>query len=407
MNTYFYKFKKGFFAATDFLASSAMNACNIGFKSGGNDKNYLQSYKIEESYDNPTVFKCVNLISNTIANVDWYVEKDFEITNTNITDRILKEANNALNSPIKFKGITPAVFKYQIARLFSLTSCVPIAVTRRKNRLFDCAIVLDKHDIEYVQNDNGIAQYIVKNGFNGISETVFDTEETYFNSNTPINNYIFKIMVPSFKRGFNGGDSVLFSIYDDIKISKILRQRFLDVIEKGGLTKHIIAIDGNLSLSKYESLKKEIAGSNDLIYAPGVDLKITALPSELNTLKDAVLDDSRDKRIASAFGVPFSLVGIGDYKARYKDNMNDIIISFFQDVITPRYLKPIEESLSLHLLPKGLKLKFDVDSIPKLQAARALGLRNLNDVNSLSINEKREMYDFPPIAKGDKISDIR
>ena len=188
-----------------------------------------------------------------------------------------------------------------------------------KRQLFDSAIVLDKHDIEYVQNDNGIAQYIVKNDFNGISETVFDTEETYFNSNTPINNYIFKIMVPSFKRGFNGGDSVLFSIYDDIKISKILRQRFLDVIEKGGLTKHIIAIDGNLSLSKYESLKKEIAGSNDLIYAPGVDLKITTLPSELNTLKDAVLDDSRDKRIASAFGVPFSLVGIGDYKARYKD----------------------------------------------------------------------------------------
>lgn len=347
--------------------------------------------------DSDVVYKCVSIISNTVANVAWFVEADPDYAGPAIPDAKIKEANAAVQSPIRFSGLTPSILKYRIARLFALTSYVPILVARERNSLFSALRLLDTQEIELLETDNGEKYYSVIED-RMADPKIYNTVEDFFSNQIEIDSYIFPIKIDSLRGYSEGGDSILYRIYPYIKILNTLKNQLYEASSASIGGKAVVGVTGFIMDKEHQrDLKESLSDRSYIKIVEGLSGSVQNIPSEFNEILKALDAEILERNIASAFGVPNALVGIGDNKSVYKDNMNDIIISFFQEVIIPRYLKPISEALTLNLLPEGMRLRFDEDTIPKLQIARAQGLANLEKVSSLTNNEKREMFGFPPL----------
>jgi HK97 family phage portal protein len=107
------------------------------------------------------------------------------------------------------------------------------------------------------------------------------------------------------------------------------------------------------------------------------------------------------REIAQAYGVPAMLVGVpGDATfANYKEARYHL----WEETILP-FLDYLTDELNAWLVPQfgsGLRLYYDIDGIPALSARRYEAWRKVQNVNFLTINEKREALGYPPITGGD------
>ena len=166
---------------------------------------------------------------------------------------------------------------------------------------------------------------------------------------------------------------------------------------------------GILSESQYDRLKRELEESyqgarnagRPMVLEGGLDWKAMSLsPKDMDFL-DAKHAAARE--IALAFGVPPMLLGIpGDNTYA---NYREAHLALWRVSVLPLASR-IGAALSHWLAPafgEGLMLAVDTDRIEALAADRAALWERVAAAAFLTVNEKREMVGFGPIAGGDAL----
>lgn len=109
------------------------------------------------------------------------------------------------------------------------------------------------------------------------------------------------------------------------------------------------------------------------------------------------------REIAQVYGVPPMLVGVpGD--ATFS-NYKEARYHLWEDTILP-HLEMIKGELNQWLAPyfgNNLILDFDTDSIPALAPKREALWSKIEKASFLTINEKRELFGYPKIPRGDQL----
>jgi HK97 family phage portal protein len=161
--------------------------------------------------------------------------------------------------------------------------------------------------------------------------------------------------------------------------------------------------DRYLSEEEFNRLKKQIHekysghlnAGKPLILEGGLDWKEMSM-----TPKDMDFAESKDtaaREIALACGVPPQLLGIkGD---NTYSNMQEARIALWEETIIP-LLDNVSDSLSSwlsHWLEEDLIIDFDRDAISAIRSRRDTLWSKINEVNFMTINEKRELLGLSPL----------
>lgn len=188
----------------------------------------------------------------------------------------------------------------------------------------------------------------------------------------------------------------------------------LSLLQNGGRPSGALQINSreNLTLDQLENLRSDLRSTYEgstnagrlMILDGDFEWKEMGLsPKDLDFISGKNLSA---REIAQAFGIPPMLVGVpGDATfANYKEAR----FHLWEDVIIP-LLDHLCDEFNHWLLPKygqhGLKLSFDMDSIPALAPRRESAWKRIEDASFLTINEKRKALGYEPIEGADTIGD--
>lgn len=166
--------------------------------------------------------------------------------------------------------------------------------------------------------------------------------------------------------------------------------------------------EGNLSEEQFARLKDELEESfqgaknagRPLLLEGGLDWKAMSLsPRDMDFFEAR---NSAAREIALAFGVPPQLLGIpGD---NTYSNYQEANRAFWRQTILPLLRRTAQsfESWMQKLYGNELELGFDEGTITALAAERDAMLQRLVGADFLTINEKRQALNYPPIEGGDE-----
>ncbi|MEP2943592.1 MAG: phage portal protein [Hyphomicrobiales bacterium] len=170
--------------------------------------------------------------------------------------------------------------------------------------------------------------------------------------------------------------------------------------------------EGNLTEEQFDRLKEELEASfqgaknagRPLLLEGGLDWKAMSLsPRDMDFFEAR---NSAAREIALAFGVPPQLLGIpGD---NTYSNFQEANRAFWRQTILPllRRMAQSFESWVQKLYGPDLELGFDETTITALSAERDAMLQRLVSANFLTINEKRQALNYPPVEGGDEVVGI-
>ena len=136
-----------------------------------------------------------------------------------------------------------------------------------------------------------------------------------------------------------------------------------------------------------------------LVLEGGLDWKEMSLsPKDMDWLAGK---DVSAREIALAFNVPAQLIGI-DGSLTFS-NFEQARLSFFEDAVLP-LLDHVKDEFNNWLTPQfgdDLVLEYDADKIDALAPRREKVWERLSKADFMTVNEKREMLGFSPLAEGD------
>lgn len=102
--------------------------------------------------------------------------------------------------------------------------------------------------------------------------------------------------------------------------------------------------------------------------------------------------------IAIALGVPLEIIGLGD---KTYANMQTARVVFMEGTVLPIYGEPILAAISSAVLPPFAPLTIDKDQIEALRISRISAMKDMSQVDFLSIDDKRAFFGYAPEGKTD------
>jgi HK97 family phage portal protein len=168
----------------------------------------------------------------------------------------------------------------------------------------------------------------------------------------------------------------------------------------------LVVSNGNtLSDDNFQRLKAQIeeqySGSGNagrpMLLEGGLDWKAMGLsPTDMGII-ESKYSSARD--VALALGVPPQLLGIpGD---NTYSNYAEARLAFWEDTALPMLDYIIQDWNAWLAAPYGVEIRADVDSIPAIADKRSKLWDMANTSTDLTINERRAMKGYEPIAGGD------
>ncbi len=169
----------------------------------------------------------------------------------------------------------------------------------------------------------------------------------------------------------------------------------------------VIKDGGSLSDDNFNRLKAQIeeqySGSRNagrpMLLEGGLDWRQMGLsPADMGII-EAKFSAARD--VALAFGVPPLLLNIpGD---NTYSNYKEARLAFWEDTVLPLLNVILNDWNNWLAAPYGVTIKADVDSIPAIAEKRMQMWQMADASTDLTINERRAMKGYEPIAGGDVI----
>jgi len=167
--------------------------------------------------------------------------------------------------------------------------------------------------------------------------------------------------------------------------------------------------DGSLDEAQFVRLKSELEDRHSgprnagrpLLLEGGLDwINMSLSPRELEFLEGK---NTSAREISVVYGYPPQMLGIpGD---NTYSNMQEARLGLWEDTVIPAR-EELTEDLQRWLVPRfgdDLKLGFNLDDIPALGLRRQKAYERVQNVDFLTINEKREQVGYEPTEGGDVI----
>jgi HK97 family phage portal protein len=358
-----------------------------------------------EMLKNSAVFRCANKIALAVQSVNWYAEAE---KGSGVSEKAVTDYDTILKSPND--QMTGSQLRYWMAfnaSLFGKVSLKQGVSNGNPSGLYP----LQGDNLDAVKNSYGsIIGYKYGDPLSPIYIDSFISAEKQGDTGYPLDGFAFDIMRPSLNLLNNNGNSPLPSIMKQTGILNLLADRALDTADGSPNVKYIITLPSGISTDEEEKVRqsikdhdvgKEESGGIMVIY--GVEIGVHKIENNLSDLHTKIPSDDLTRQIIGAFEIPIALIGIaaGD-SAKFSNNYAEARKSFYEDTIIPGYLSPFEESLTRYA-PKGIRVRFDIDSIPALQQSRAEMAKELEGVSFLTQNEKREITGWPKLPDGDQV----
>lgn len=138
-----------------------------------------------------------------------------------------------------------------------------------------------------------------------------------------------------------------------------------------------------------------------LLLEGGLDWRPMSLsPHDMDWLRGR---DGSARDIALALGVPAQLIGLPD--AQTYSNYQEARLAFYEDSVVPlaaRFVAAFNHWLTVSFGP-GLALELDLDAVSTLAQRREALWDKLQNVEFLTINEKRDAAGYGPLPDGDRL----
>lgn len=350
-----------------------------------------------QAMQHPVIFRCSRKIAEAVQVVKWEARP----TKTNPANKTtLAKVQAVLDNPTNEH--TAEQFKYWLALNLALPARVGIKIGVGAEGLPNALYPLQVGKLHAETDKLGrIKEYTygdekqkIPSRFSSIS----DDGKTFTRS------FASEIIIPGVEGDMTSDrtGTPLYAIGKPAQIIKLLMDRAIETAEGTPNSKYIVTSKRPLTTPQNDELEEFLeesavsgADSGTVLTLTGVEMELHKLDNDLSDMHSKVPADDMTRHIASVFGVPLSLIGIGaSDSAKFANNYNEGRLSFYQDTIIPGYLSPIASSLSNIFENLGVEIVFNIDSIPALEEAKAKRAKTVNEVDFLTPNEKREMCGY-------------
>lgn len=348
----------------------------------------------KEYVKNAIVYKCVKLIATSASHVPMIIMRYGKYDNQLIRDKN-HFCNKLFRKPNPFQGGAEFFTRVFINKLIYGESYILILQNPLNLNNLELHLI-DNNSIEAVLDGMQIKEYVIKHKNKKASYPV----DPLSNQSKILHLVNYNPLNPL------KGLSCLEPAAKAISLHNKAAEWNNILLQNGARPSGALVIkdsDRYLTEEEFDRLKQQIYdkysgqlnAGKPLILEGGLDWKEMSM-----TPKDMDFAESKDmaaREIALACGVPPQLLGIkGD---NTYSNMQEARIALWEETIIP-LLDNISDSLSSwlsHWLEEDLVIDFDRDSISAIRSRRDNLWSKINEVNFMTINEKRELLGLAPL----------
>lgn len=359
-------------------------------------ENYITA---ENAMGHPFVFFCLKTVAQAFATVEWYAEADSAST-TPAGKRAIDQMNALLQSPNL--NFSPYQLRYWMALNYACFGRIPFKIgltgDNFPNGLYPLAV---KDTKENTDQRGMVVSYTYGTGDG--AETLLIRQKAP--EGKP---YAYEITTPSISGqvDFTTNVTPLRAIGLPSQIMRMLMQRAADTASGHPNMKYVISSEKTITEPQKEALREHIEesgpaaeNSGNILFLGGLTVKIDELDNDLSDIHSKMPTDDMARMIARTFGIPNALVGLGAADgAKFAQNFDGSRASFYEDTIIPGYCSPVATGLTKALCPPGMLIKFDLDGIPAIGAARAVRAKDIDQLGFLTIDERRELAGYKPVG---------
>jgi len=360
---------------------------------------YENAITAENAMGHPFVFFCLKTVAQAFATVEWYAEADPE-SSTPAGKRAIEQMNALLQSPNL--NFSPYQLRFWMALNYACFGRIPfkigLTVENFPNGIYPLSVGVTK--------ENTDTRGLVTSYTYGTGE---GAEVLPVREKAPDGRpYAYEISTPTISGqvDFTTNVTPLRAIGLPSQIMRMLMQRAADTASGHPNMKYVISSEKTITDPQKEAIKEHIEdsgtgaeNSGNILFLGGLTVKIDELDNDLSDIHSKMPTDDMARMIARAFGIPNALVGLGAADgAKYAQNYDGSRASFYEDTIIPGYCSPVATGLTKALCPPGMLIKFDIDGIPAIGAARAARAKDIDQLGFLTIDERRELAGYKKIG---------
>lgn len=359
-------------------------------------ENYITA---ENAMGHPFVFFCLTTIAKALATVEWYAVADDE-SSTPAGKRAIDQMNALLQSPNL--NFSPYQLRFWMALNYACFGRVPFKVglsgENFPNGVYPLAVKDTKENtdqrgliISYTYGLGEGAEKLPVRGKAGVGQS-----------------YAYEIATPTISGqvDFTSNVTPLRAVGLPSQIMRMLMQRAADTASGHPNMKYVISSEKTITEPQKKALREHIEDSGpgaeqsgNILFIGGLTVKIDELDNDLSDIHSKMPTDDMARMIARAFGIPNALVGLGAADgAKFANNFDVARASFYEDTVIPGYCSPIATGLTKALCPPGMLIKFDLDGIPAIGAARAARAKDIDQLGFLTIDERRELAGYKKVG---------
>lgn len=365
---------------------------------------YDEAMAAEEAMKHPVIFRIVNKIATAVQTVQWYAEADPDAKGA---DRASASSIKAINSLLKSPNdnAPPDMLRAWMAMTYALYGRVPFKVGVSVDNTPNGIYPLDAKYVTGRPNSRGVIESY-QYGFSETDKSNTLPTRKKANGNGAYAYEIARLNLNglTLSTGKTNNVSPLAAISLPAAIISMLLQRAADTAAGHPNTKYIIAAEKTLTNKQKNSLKEAVESaetgdeeSGHVLFIYNTSIEVHKLDNSLSDIHSKMPMDDMARFIAGSFNVPIALLGLGAADgAKFAGNYLESRRSFWEDTIIPGYLEPIASGLTAALCSPGVRVRFDLDTIPALGDVRVTRAKGLQTVSFLDENEKRELCGFEP-----------
>lgn len=356
-----------------------------------NDAENIYSFnKAHEVLRNPIAKKCIDLIANSASSIRLYATKNdnVEVPNTDPLAKLLEHPNNhtSINE-----------FINELVRHYLLSG---EAYVHRVNE-----------DRDFVRGNGQIflinpAHVNPQGGSNPDFPLAWhitpNVGKTFYEQVDQVNGYSRLLQIREYNPTPNyRGIAPAAAAWGPIKAFNSGTLWNTTTLDGGGSFKAIMQVQKDfydeVSSDQWNLLQKIVKNfsmsKNGSVLMPNIPVDLKEMSRSPKDMQLTETQDANSRQITVALGVPGQLANIpGD--STYA-NYEQASYAFYQDTVIP-LMRKISGELTQWFQPifPGYKICVDIDSIETLKNKRTEAMKAIQDINFLSVNEKRDMFGF-------------
>jgi len=362
---------------------------------------YRQLILAHEAVRHPVIMRVLNKIATAVQAVDWYVEADPNVVATKRASvSVINKLNDLLQSPSD--ELSADNLRYWLALSKAVYGRVPFKVGVATGGVANGIYPLEACYVKTTVNSRGILAGFEYEPSATVAKETLPTRKLA-QAGKP---YAYEIFTPNLtgRHEAKQSTSMLDSLGLPAQVVNLLLRRAVDTASGHPNSRYIVAAEKTLTDPQKREIQEFAAQaepgaeeSGHVLFIYNTTVQVHKLDNDLSDIHSKMPMDDMARMIAGAYGVPISLLGLGAADgAKFAGNFQESRQSFYEDTIDPGYLSPIELGMTAAICPPGARVRFDRDTIPALQFARAAKAKELKDVPFLDDDEKRELCGYPP-----------